>query len=158
MTTPQWVGTAAGLGAVTGMRSMTGLAMLSREISDRRRLPRDATRLQEWLAEDMVAITLSALALGEMIADKLPGTPDRVAPAPLFGRGAIGGLLGALVADSDHRVLGAVIGATAAVAATWAAWFLRREAGRASMLPDAALALAEDAMALTAAREVMKEL
>lgn len=153
-----WIGTAAGLGAVSGMRSMTGLAMLSRELADRRRLPRNASQLQKWLADDTVAVTLSALALGEMVADKLPGIPDRISPGPLFGRALVGGIVGAAVADADQRPAGVLVGAAAAIAASWTAWFLRREAHRATMLPDAALALAEDAMAVTAAREVLKEL
>lgn len=152
------LGTAAGLGAVTGMRSMMGLAALSRDLSDRSRLPRRATSLEHWLAEDLVAITLSALALGELVADKLPAAPDRTETGALLGRGAIGGLLGAIAAGPDDRALGAAVGAAAALAASYAAWFLRREAGRATLVPDPVLALAEDAMAITAARELAKEL
>ncbi|MFW5951571.1 MAG: DUF4126 domain-containing protein [Gemmatimonadota bacterium] len=150
--------TAAGLGTVTGLRSMTGLAMVSRELSDRRRLPRGASRLEEWLAEDLVAVTLSALALGEIVADKLPGVPDRIAPGALFGRGLIGGLVGAIAAGADHRAAGAAIGTAAAVCAAYLGWFLRQEAGRATMLPDAAVALVEDAVALASARELAREL
>lgn len=150
-----WIGTAAGLGAVTGLRSMTGLAMVSRELSDRRRLPRHASRLEEWLAEDMVAVALSGLALGEMVADKLPGIPDRIAPAPLFGRGLIGAVLGALVAGPDDRALGAAVGAGAALAGSWLGWLLRAELGRVLPLPNMAVALAEDAMAVAAARELV---
>lgn len=151
------LGTAAGLGAVTGLRSMTGLAMLSRDLSDRRRLPRHATRLEHWLAQDLVAITLSALALGELVADKLPATPPRTDPPSLLARGAIGALLGSIAAGHDDRAAGAIVGAAAALAASWAAWFLRREVGRATLLPDAALAVAEDAMAIAAARELSRE-
>lgn len=151
-----WI--AAGLGAVTGLRSMSGLALVSRELSDRRRLPGSARRLEAWLAEDMVAVALSALALGEMLADKLPGVPARVAPGPLFGRGLIGGLLGALAVGRDERALGAAVGVAAAVMAAYAGWFLRREAGRATFLPDMAVALAEDAMVVAAARELTNEL
>ena len=149
---------AAGLGLVTGLRSMTPIAMVSRELSDRRRLPRHASRLEEWLARDMVAVTLSALALGEILADKLPAIPARVSPGPLVGRGVLGGVVGALAADVDERALGAVVGAAAAVVGAWAGWFLRREAVRATMLPDAALALGEDALAVAASYEIVKEL
>lgn len=152
------LGTAAGLGAVTGLRSMTGLAAVSRTLSDRRRLPRSATRLEEWLAEDTVAIVLSALAIGEIATDKLPGIPDRVAPGPLFGRALIGALVGAVAAGPDDRAAGAAVGAGAAITAAWLGWFLRREAGRATLLPDAAIAIAEDALALSAARELVQEL
>lgn len=146
------------LGGVTGLRSLTPLAMVSRELSDRRRLPRHASRLEEWLARDTVAITLSALALGEIVADKLPGLPDRISPGPLFGRGLLGGVLGAIAAGPDDRALGALIGTAAAVAGAYKGWFLRRETVRATMLPDAAVAIAEDAFAIAATREVVGEL
>lgn len=153
-----WIATAAGLGAVTGLRSMTGLAMVSRELSDRRRLPRHASRLEEWLAEDTVAVVLSGLALGELVADKLPGIPDRIAPAPLFGRGLIGAVVGAIAAGPDDRALGAAVGGGAALVASWLGWLLRGELSRATPLPDTALALAEDAMAIAAARELVDAL
>ncbi len=149
---------AAGLGLATGMRSMTPIAMVSRELSDRPRLPRHASRLEEWLARDMVAVTLSAMALGELVADKLPGIPARVSPAPLFGRGVLGGVVGALAAGEDDRALGAVVGAIAAVVGSYAGWFLRREAVRATMLPDAALAVGEDALTIAASYEIVQEL
>src|SRR6476660_9856948 len=38
---------------------------------------------------------LSVLAIGELIADKLPMTPKRTAPAPLMARVVTGGLCGA---------------------------------------------------------------
>lgn len=152
------LGTAAGLGAVTGMRSLMGLAMVSRELSDRRRLPRHAGRLEEWLAEDLVAVALSGLALGELVVDKVPGVPDRVNPGSLLGRGVVGGLLGAIAAGADDRALGTAVGVAAALGASFAAWFVRREVSRVTLLPDAALALAEDAVAVAAARELAREL
>lgn len=154
----QRLGAAAGLGAVTGMRGLTGLAMVSRELSDRRRLPRHASRLEEWLAEDLVAITLGALALGELVVDKLPGIPDRINPGSLLGRGVVGGLLGSIAAGRDDRALGAAVGVAAALGTSFAAWLVRREIGRITLLPDPALALAEDAVAIAAASELVKEL
>ncbi len=144
--------TAAGLGAVTGMRSMTGLAMLSRTYAEQR-VPRRAGRLREWLARDLTANTLTALALGELVVDKLPGVPDRIAPGPLLGRAVMGGVIGALVAD-DHPAAGIAAGAAGAVAAAFVGWALRREAGRVTFLPDLLVAVVEDALALTTAREL----
>lgn len=152
------IGTAAGLGAVTGLRGTIGLAMVSRELSDRRTLPRGASRLEAWLAEDMVAIALSGLASGELAADKLPGIPARVTPGSLFGRGLIGGVLGAIAAGPDQRAVGAAVGVAAAVAASYAGWLLRREVGRTTSLPDFAVALGEDAVAIAAARELVLEI
>ncbi|NIP78133.1 MAG: DUF4126 domain-containing protein [Gemmatimonadetes bacterium] len=144
--------TAAGLGAVTGLRSMAGLAMTARELSGRR-VPRRAGRLHRWLARDAVAATLGVMAVGELIVDKLPGVPDRVGPGPLGGRTTLGALLGALAVDGN-RLAGAAVGAAAAVTAAYGGWFLRREFGRATMLPDPFVAVAEDALALAGAREM----
>lgn len=155
------LGTAVGLGAVTGLRSLTGAALLARELSHEER-PRwrshRRSRLERWLEEPAVARTLQVLAAGELIADKLPGTPDRIAPPSLAGRAVIGGLLGAICAGEDRRSAGAAVGAGAAVAAAFAGWWLRREAGRATYLPDAAIAIAEDAVAVAAGRELTAEI
>jgi uncharacterized membrane protein len=152
------LGVAAGLGAVAGLRSMTPLAMVSRELADRRSLPRGASALEEWLARDLVAIALTGLALGELAADKLPGIPDRISPGPLFGRAMVGGILGAIAVDDDDRPLGILVGVAAAAVGAYLGWFLRREAGRVTMLPDAALALGEDALAVAASRELAQEI
>lgn len=155
------LGTAAGLGAVTGLRSLTGAALVARELSGRDGVSRWRTRrgprLERWLAEPAVARTLQVMAAGELLVDKLPGMPDRIAPASLAARAVIGGILGALVAGEDRRVEAGAVGAAAAVAASVAGWWLRREARRATYLPDAALAVAEDAVAVAAGRELAAE-
>jgi uncharacterized membrane protein len=149
---------AAGLGAVTGLRSMTGVAALSRGLADRWWLGRHATRLERWLAGDAVATTTAVLAAGELIADKLPGIPDRTEPGPLLGRTAIGATLGALVAGPDDRLVGGLVGGAAAALATYLGWFLRREAGRSTLLPDPLIAVAEDALAVITAVRLVDEI
>jgi uncharacterized membrane protein len=149
---------AAGLGAVTGLRSMTGVAALSRDLSERWWLGRHATRLEAWLADDTVAATATAFAVGELVADKLPGIPDRIEPAPLLGRGLIGATLGAIVAGPDDRLAGGIIGGAAAITGAYFGWFLRREAGRSTMIPDPVIAIAEDALAVLAALRLVDEL
>lgn len=150
--------TAAGLGAVTGSRSMLAAAITARELSRRRRLPRGAGRLERWLARPGTARTLAVVAAGELVADKLPGIPDRVTPGPLAIRAFVGGLLGAAALDADHRAAGAAAGAVGAIAGTFAGWFLRREFGRVTMLPDVTVGIGEDAMAASAARELARHL
>lgn len=151
------LGTAAALGAVTGLRTMAAAACVAQELSARRSgWPRRRSRIaaERWLADDRVAIALTVMAAGELLFDKLPGIPPRISPAPLLGRTVVGGLLGAVVVDPDQRASGAVAGAMGAVAGAAAGWFLRREAARATMMPDAAIAVAEDAFAIAAAREL----
>lgn len=135
---------------------MTGLAAVSRELAAHR-VPRRAGPLRRWLAHDRAAHTLTAMAVGELAVDKLPGIPDRIGPGPLGGRSAIGALLGALAVDR-HPILGGLVGAAAATAAAYGGWFLRREAGRATLLPDTVIALVEDAVAVAGARELADRL
>lgn len=149
--------TAAGLGAVTGLRSMQGLAWTSHELADRR-MGRGATELQQWLAADTVSIVLAGLALGELVADKLPVVPARVTPAPLVGRAVMGGVVGAAVGGRDDAWLCAAIGAGAAVLASYAGWLFRSEAARATRLPDPVLAIAEDTVAVLGARSLVERL
>ncbi len=149
--------TAAALGAVTGLRSMSGLAWTARQLASRRRPRRRWTRLERWLARDTVATTLAVCAAGELLVDKLPGVPGRITPGPLLGRAAIGGTLGALAGGEEARALGAAIGSGAAVAAAFAGWVLRTRVGGVG-LSGITLALVEDAVALRGARAASAEL
>jgi uncharacterized membrane protein len=155
MKTSLW--TAAGLGAVSGLRSLQALAWISRRLSSTR-VPRGATRAERFLANSRVASALYTMAALELAGDKLPAVADRVNPGPLAGRAGIGALVGAIAAGRDHAAAGAVVGAGSAIAAAVAAWAVRRELGRATMLPDAAIAMAEDAIAVAAARELTRDL
>jgi uncharacterized membrane protein len=147
---------AAGLGAVAGLRTMQGLAWVSHDLASRR-VPRRATGLERWLARGDVATVIAGLATAELAADKLPFIPDRITLQPLLGRAMAGAVVGALAAGRDRQVAGAALGASAAVAAAFTAWFLRREVGRTTMLPDLAVALAEDALAVAVARSLVME-
>ncbi len=144
---------AAGLGAATGLRSMSGLAMASRELAER---TGEADALRQWLGRDTVSIALSALAIGEIAADKLPDIPDRIEPGPMAARGFIGAILGAVAGGDDHWIGGAILGGAAALAAAWIGFSVRKEAGWATGLPDPVIALAEDAVAVAGAREAAR--
>ena len=87
------------LSAVTGARSMAGLAALA---SARGGATKPALLL---------------VAATEMFADKSPSIGNRIDPLPLGGRALIGAAVGVLVAREagEPVVLGAVLGATTAV-------------------------------------------
>ena len=112
------------LGAVTGLRSMSGAAALAH---------RDSSAVQGVTA---------ALALGEMLADKTPYVGDRIAPLPLAGRALMGGVVGGMIAHEERGnvAAGALIGAGAAVLAAHAAFRLRRRVP----LPNPLAGLLED--------------
>jgi uncharacterized membrane protein len=119
------------LGAATGARSATPLAALAARGGNR------------WLK-----LITKVAAGGELIADKLPGTPSRVKPAPLTARIVTGALAAGWDARRHHRgvVVPALLGATAAGAASYAgAWWRAFAADRGYATPAA---LAEDGAAI----------
>lgn len=141
---------AAALGAITGMRSMLGPAVVSHHLSREAATGGPLTRT---LAKPASAAALKLLAAGELAADKSPRIPPRTAPAPLAVRAFAGAACGALVGGPVH----ALIGAACAVAAAAAGASLRRRASTRG-IPDVFAALAEDAAALAASGLVSRSL
>lgn len=135
------------IGVVAGLRSMMAPAVVSW-----------AARLgwlhveNTWLAFLGYAATpyiLSALAIGEFIADKLPKTPSRKAPPGFIARIVTGGLSGAaLGASSASWVVGLVAGVMGAVAGTLGGYELRVRLVKATGGKDLPIALLEDAIAI----------
>ncbi len=137
---------ASALGTLSGMRSMSGplFGALLRNLNEDESGP-----LGDRLNGKKVVSALSALALGEVIADKIPGVGDRTAPIPLLGRMACGALAGAMVCgekQTDRIAMTASAGAVAALAGTFAAFQIRRSLSQDLGIPDTILALAEDAL------------
>lgn len=122
---------ALGIGAVSGLRTMTGPAAAL------------AGNKQLW------ARVLPLLAVGEFVADKLPGTPSRTRPPLLAGRALAGGVSGWIITDAegeDARV-GALLGIAGAIAASYLGAAYRGAAKKAH-IPDLVPALFEDAVAI----------
>ncbi len=124
---------AFGIGLVSGLRSLTGPA---------------AARIR---AGGAPALVLPLLALGELVADKLPGIPARTAPPSLIVRALAGGFAGSSLTgrDGDRRI-GFALGAAGAVAGAYLGLRLRTAARNASGLPDPVVALVEDVVAVSA--------
>ncbi len=139
---------AAALGVVAGMRSMTAPALVSDRLAKNHGAVADSRFA--WMASPTTATVFKVLAAGELVGDKLPMTPSRLAPGPLTGRIASGALCGAALCASDREraEVGAVVGALAAVAGAWAFYHLRRSADAATGLPDPVVAVVEDALAV----------
>jgi uncharacterized membrane protein len=96
----------------------------------------------------VVVFTLGAL--GELVVDKLPSTPNRTQLLGLIGRSVLGGLSGAAVATSGAQpiTLGAVLGVAGAVAGAFGGYEVRKRLVRALKVPDSVIALLEDAVAI----------
>ena len=141
---------AAGFGLIAGLRSMMAPALYSRYAAAQRPAFGANDTPGNALNTPNAANILRLMAAGELIADKLPFTPSRTMPASVIFRAASGALVGAaLFADRKRSPLpGALIGAAAAIAATYGAYHLRQAADKKSGLPDPVIALVEDAIAV----------
>ena len=81
------------IGVVAGLRSMTAPALVAWG-ARLGRLRLESTALA-FLGSGVAAWLLTALALGELVADKLPRTPSRTTPGPFGARILTGALSGA---------------------------------------------------------------
>ncbi|MCP3099170.1 DUF1990 family protein [Myxococcus sp. K15C18031901] len=148
-----------GLGVLAGMRSLSAPALMSQRLSESPREAEDP--LSRALTRPWVPQVLRVLAVGELVADKLPRTPARVKFVPLTGRILMGTVAAASSVGEQprHRVaLAAALGATAAVASSWAFYSLRRLATTRLRIPSVAAALAEDALVAALATRVLTRL
>jgi len=120
------------LGIVAGLRSMTAPTAVAWGVG----------------ARPIVRYALLALALGELVADKLPFTPSRKRAGPFAARVASGALCGAVLGTSGaSAALGGLAGAAGAVAGTLGGYAARARLARA-FGGDLPAALLEDAVAL----------
>ncbi len=96
------------------------------------------------------ALLFTLFALVELTTDKLPKTPSRTTPVPLTVRVVLGALSGAVLglAGGQSLALGAVLGAIGAVAGAFGGYQARHRIVTGSGLPDFAVALAEDLIAI----------
>ena len=131
------------IGVIAGLRSLTALAVVSW-----------AARLgwlhveNSWLAFLGFAATpyiFSLLAIGELIADKLPNTPSRKAPPGFIARIVTGGLSGAALGASSGALIAGVIGA---IVGTLGGYQFRVRLVQATGGKDLPIALLEDAIAI----------
>src|SRR5918996_1128590 len=105
------------LGAAAGMRSQLPIALLGLESARGRFDPGRSWPARRLARPGGVAAAVLA-AVGELVADKLPTTPDRTRPGPFAGRVASGALVGAAVYQDAHRQAGYGAAVTAAAPAS----------------------------------------
>src|SRR5687768_8230388 len=98
------------VGAITGMRSMAGPALLARRHGG------------------VLSGVLPLMAVGEMVLDKTSVVGDRTDAVPLAGRALMGALVGGYIARQNrgHVLAGGIIGAATAVIAAHLAMRIRR--------------------------------
>lgn len=103
-----------------------------------------------FLANKVSLGVFTLLAIGELIADKLPFIPARTQIGPLVARIVFGALCGAAlcVSGGASLLLGALLGAVGGVAGAFAGYNYRRVLSPGSKIPDLLIALLEDVVAV----------
>lgn len=148
MNTTSVLALAFAIGVIAGLRSMMAPTAVS-WAAHWKWLDLQDSRFA-FLASPITAYILAAFAIVELIADKLPKTPSRKSLVPLIVRIALGGFSGAVLctAANQSAPLGAVLGGLGGVAGALAGYELRKRLVSSLKLPDFAIAVLEDAVAI----------
>ncbi|WP_348267716.1 DUF4126 family protein [Edaphobacter paludis] len=143
-----WILAIPMLGAATGMRTFTPMAVIC-WFAYAGNLPVDET-WASWVAKLVTAIVFTVLAVGELVGDKLPQTPDRTSMLPLLARLIFGGLVGAIIAGSLNgpATEGAILGIGGALVGAFGGYLVRRAIVEWSGGKDWPVAVAEDFVAV----------
>jgi len=136
------------VGVIAGLRTMTAPAVVA-WAANRHWLNLLSSPLAFMGSTAAVAV-FTVLALGELVVDKLPSTPNRTRLLGLIGRSVFGGLSGAAVAAAGAQSIapGAVLGVAGAIVGAFAGYEVRKRLVRALKIPDFVIALLEDAVAI----------
>jgi len=136
------------IGIVAGSRSLTAPALVS-WAAHLGWLDLSSSWLS-FLGSRVATIILSLLALAELVADKLPKTPNRTDLGPLAFRVITGGFSGIALCASAHQslVIGTILGVLGSIAGAFAGYEIRHRLVKTFGLPDFGVALAEDIVAI----------
>lgn len=136
------------LGVATGLRSMTPMALLC-WFAYLGYLPVDDT-WAAWTQKLSVTLAFTVLAVGELIADKMPWIPSRISPGPLFGRVVLAGLAGSIAATAMQGpgVEGVLLAVLGALLGAFGGFLVRRVLPERLQSPDWVVALGEDGSAV----------
>lgn len=142
------------LGVISGMRTTAGLHYTRSLVcnSNTARLP------VQFLQKKTVASGVGLLRLTELVADKLPNMPDRIAKGGPAVRAGAGALCGAAIyhADGKSAAAGAFVGALAALLSTYAFFHLRKAVCEKTKIRDSFIGAAEDALAAAGGLALVK--
>jgi uncharacterized membrane protein len=142
------LGLALGIGIVAGLRSLTAPAVVA-WAAHLGWINLHGTPLA-FMGLAWAVGVFSILALVELVADKLPSTPSRTAPVGLSARIVTGALTGSCfgVAGGTPLLLGALAGAIGGIAGAFGGYNARVGLVRALRIPDFAVAIPEDVVAI----------
>jgi uncharacterized membrane protein len=142
---------AIGIGIVSGLRSLLAPAVVAWAAHF------DLLNLNgsplAFMGSRTAVVIFTIFAIGELIADKLPKTPNRTAFAPLLARILLGGLSGAclFVAAGKSLLSGALFGGIGGVIGAFACYEIRRRIVSNLHVKDLFVAICEDVVAIALA-------
>jgi uncharacterized membrane protein len=146
-----------GIGALAGSRSMAAPAITSHILSHHHSRRLEHTPLN-FLQSKIASNALLLLAIGEVVADKLPNTPNRIKPAGVIFRCVTGAVAGATVskATGGKAAAGAVFGAVSALASTYLCFFARKYTVKGTRIIDPIIGALEDALVIGAGAKLIR--
>jgi len=136
------------IGVLAGLRALTAPAIVA--CAARLKWINLRGSLLSFMGSTAAVAVFVVLAVGELVADKLPLTPSRLKPPGLIARFVLGGLSGAgvAVAGGQSLVTGAILGAAGGIAGAFAGYRIRTGLVKAFKVPDFVIALLEDTLAI----------
>jgi uncharacterized membrane protein len=137
---------AFGIGLVAGLRSLTAPAVVAGG-AHLNWLNLQGSPLA-FMGSTTAVVIFSLLAIGELIADKLPTTPKRTAPAPLIARIITSGLCGACLCAAAGKSLlaGTLFGGIGGIIGAFIGYSVRRRLDL--RINDRVVAVCEDVVAV----------
>ena len=136
------------LGFMTGARTMTPMAICCLFAYRHHLWLVDTWAF--WMMKPITFYVFAALAVGELIGDKLPGIPNRTSTGALISRLVFGGLVGALAATGlqGSAIEGIFLGVINALLGTFLTFHLRHWLTHQQGIRDYWVAIAEDCIVL----------
>jgi uncharacterized membrane protein len=111
-----------------------------------------------WVGNIITVIVLTVLAVGELVADKLPKTPARTAPPSFAARIIMGAFAGAVIGTAwGYKWGGLGAGVIGAVLGTLGGYQARKRLVAARGGQDLPIALLEDAIAVLGGFAIVAE-
>ena len=140
---------ALGIGIVAGLRSLTAPAVVAWGAHVNWLNLHDSALA--FMGSPTAVAIFSLLAIGELVADKLPMMAKRTSPAPLIARIITGGLCGACLCAAAGKLLavGALLGGIGGVIGAFLGYNIRRRVDL--HIKDVIAAVCEDVVAVALA-------
>jgi len=137
-----------GIGIVAGLRSMTAPAVVA--WAAHLGWINLSNSPLHFMGSAWAVAVFTLGALGEFVADQLPATPARTAAFPLGARIVMGALTGGCLATAGGASIwiGAAVGVIGAIAGAFGGYQARVGLVRSLRVPDAAVAIPEDLVAI----------